>query len=309
MENLKSPRDILLNVPAIRAYLSQVAPVPFDGSRFSYSDLIDGELRKRVPKYDTYNIFLNGEQVIKQYSDVVPLGKESRDSISDVEFIELTNGSDPLGFGWIANLGLLGSINGKSLVDGIRVRCGNISVGNNNICDDLFRERRFSSYLVGEIHTTDSRLIPNSRRDDFEDNETKEEFLDCFVKTIGLPYSKKIREVSNTRSHANKIAAKTAVFDKTKRILEEGYITTKQKENVISELKLLLKSSNGDSERIEALIKELRKSAHFLDSKDMRIAPSKKLLLKNMFDIIFDGSSNKRDAEKIIKKIMTSATN
>jgi hypothetical protein len=303
MENLKSPRDILLNVPAVRAYLSQVAPVPFDRTHFTYSDLIDSELRKRVPKYDTYNIHLNGEQVIKQYSDVVPLGKESKDSISDVEFIKLTNGSDLLGFGWIAKLGLLGSINSTSLVDGIRVRCGNISVGDRTICDDLFRERRFSGYLVGEIHTTDSRLIPNSRRDDFEDNETKEEFLDCFVKAIGLPYSKRIREVSNARSQANKVAAKTAVLDKTKKILEEGYLSAKQKDTVIAELKLLLKSSNGDSEGIEAMIEELRKSTHFLDSKDIKITPARKVLLKNMFDIIFDGSSNKKDAERIIKKI------
>ncbi len=308
MSEVKSSRDILLNVPVVKAYLSQVTPVPFDSKRFAYADMINAELRNRAPKYDTYNICLNGEQVIKQYSDAVPLGKESKDSISDIEFIELQNGAELLGFGWIAKLNLLGSINSTSLVDGIRVRCGNILVGDKNIFAELFREKRFSSYLVGEIHTIDSRLIPNSRRDDFEDNATKDDFLDCFVKTIGLPYSRKIREVSAARSNVNKIAAQNAVLEKTKKILKEGYVSPKQKEGVIVELKALLKASNGDSESIEALIKDLRNSSHFLDTADIKISNSRKLLLKNMFDIIFDGSSNKKDAEKIIRKITASAT-
>ncbi len=308
MSEVKSPRDILLNVPIVKAYLSQVAPVPFDRKLFAYTDIIDAELRKRAPKYDTYNICLNGEQIIKQYSDDVPLGKETRDSISDIEFIELRNGTELLGFGWIANLNLLGSINSTSLVDGIRVRCGNILVGDKNIFAELFREKRFSSYLVGEIHTTDSRLIPNSRRDDFEDNATKDEFVDCFVRTIGLPYSKKIREVSTARSNVNKIAAQDAVLEKTKRILEEGYVSAKQKDGVIAELKALLKASNGDSESIEALIKDLQNSSHFLDRTGSKVSSSKKRFLKDILDIIFEGCSNKKDAEKIIKRIANAVT-
>jgi len=303
LSDVKSPRDILLNVPVVKAYLSQVTPVPFDSKRFAHADIIDAELRKRAPKYDTYNICLNGEQVIKQYSDAVPIGKESKDSIRDIEFIELKNGAELLAFGWIAKLNLLGSINSTSFMDGIRVRCGNILVGDKNIFAELFREKRFSSYLVGEIHTVDSRLIPNSRRDDFEDNATKDDFLDCFVKTIGLPYSKKIREVSSARSNVNKIAAQHAVLEKTKKIVKEGYVSVKQKDRVIADLKTLLKASNGDSKYIEARIKELRNSSHFLDTVNIKISPSRKLLLKNMFDIIFDGSSNKTDAERIIKKI------
>jgi hypothetical protein len=308
MSEVKSPRDILLNVPIVKAYLSQVTPVPFDSKRFAYADIIDAELRKRTPKYDTYNICLNGEQVIKQYSDAVPLGKKSKDTISDIEFIELQNGAELLGFGWIAKLNLLGSINSTSLVDGIRVRCGNILVGDKKIFAELFREKRFSSYLVGEIHTIDSRLIPNSRRDDFEDNATKDDFLDCFVKTIGLPYSKQIREVSAARSNVNKIAAQHAVLEKTKRIIKEGYVSVKQKDGVIADLKTLLKSLNGDSESVADLIKELRHSSHLLDLTSNKLSPSKKLLLKDIFDIIYEGSSIKKDAEKIIKKISNTVT-
>ncbi len=244
MQDVKSPRDIILNVPAVKAYLSQVVPVPFDNKRFSYAEKIETELRNRVPKYDTYPIYLNGEQILKQYCNAVPLGKETKDSITDVEFIELQNGKGPLGFGWIAKLSLLGSINGTSLVDGIRVRCGNILVGDKNIFAELFREKRFNGYLVGEIHTIDNKLIPNSRRDDFEDNETKDEFLDCFVRTIGLPFSKKIREVSVERCNGEKIAAQDAVVEKAKKILKDGYVSVKQKDRVVAALKALPKSAN-----------------------------------------------------------------
>lgn len=309
MSEVKSPRDILLNVPIVKAYLSQVAPVPFESNRFACADKIDAELRKRVPKYDTYNICLNGDQVIKQYSNAVSLGKESRDSISDIEFIELQNDTGILGFGWISKLNLLGSINSTSLVDGIRVRCGNILVGDKNYFAELFREKRFNGYLIGEIHAIDSRLIPNSRRDDFEDNATKDDFLDCFVRTIGLPYSKKIREVSVARSNANKTVARNVVLDKTKRILKEGYVSVKQKEGVIAELRTLLKASNGDSPSIKVLIKDMQSSPHLLDTFEVKISPSKKLLLTNIFDIIFQGSSNKKDAEKIIRNITAYSTN
>ena len=50
------------------------------------------------------------------------------------------------------------------------MRSGNIQIGTNGILEDLFIETRFNSWCVGEIHVIDSRIIPNGRRDHYEQN-------------------------------------------------------------------------------------------------------------------------------------------
>jgi hypothetical protein len=75
-----------------------------------------------------------------------------------------------------------------------------MSLGDEHVLDGCFREARFNSYLVGEIHINSSKLIPNSRRDDFVDNKTKTEFYNIIDRDIGLPLSKKIRLRSRLKS-------------------------------------------------------------------------------------------------------------
>ena len=56
---------------------------------------------------------------------------------------------------------------------GLRVRSGNIQIGNDDVVQDLFKENRGNYYFVGEIFAEDDRLIPNSQRDYFNENEIR----------------------------------------------------------------------------------------------------------------------------------------
>lgn len=56
-------------------------------------------------------------------------------------------------------------------------------------------------------------LIPNSRRDDFIDNETKGLFYNEIERVLGLPVSKKIRLSSRLKSKKVKLTTENAASD------------------------------------------------------------------------------------------------
>src|SRR5262249_13142202 len=70
---------------------------------------------------------------------------------------------------------LSGTINAED-VRGIRLRASNIQIGNHDTFSRIFQKvrkthSRFNGRFSGEVHILDPRIIQNSRRDSFEDNE------------------------------------------------------------------------------------------------------------------------------------------
>lgn len=53
----------------------------------------------------------------------------------------------------------------------MRMRLGNILIGDRRTMDVMFKESRFNGWVQGEIFVNTTGLIPNARRDDFEQNE------------------------------------------------------------------------------------------------------------------------------------------
>jgi len=301
MVNVKSSKDVLLDVPIIKVYLSQIAPVPFDSKTFSFSEQIESELRSKVPGYKTYPIYVNDEQVFKPYKDSVKISQEHSDQIKGIQFKEFKNGVGNLAFGWIADLNLLGAINPSEKTEGIRVRSGNIMVGDKNILSDFFREARFNNYVVGEIHITHPRLVLNSRRDDFEDNCYKEEFYNNFVKEIGLPCSQKIRQTSKDRSDSKREKIIKQITSEGIDIVKSGYLSEIQYRNVLKELQ---QASMGLSEelekqKLEELIGQIKKSRHYLDN--LAAIKLTKNELKKVFDTIYKNIDDSSRALKIIR--------
>jgi hypothetical protein len=311
MHNVRSSRNVLLDVPVIKSYLSQVAPVPFKND-FSFAEKIEKKLNVIIPNYETYDIFVNGDQIFKPYIDVVKVGEKITDKIKDIDFVEFSNGAGLLTFGWIANLALFGKVSSTGLVDGMRVRSGNILVGNKDLLCDYFRERRFNSYLVGELHVVGQNLVLNSRRDDFEDSRHKEEFYNHFVKEIGLPFSRRIREASEYRCQEQKQLSNKKLLETAKNVIDKGYIAKGQNVEIITELNRL-KQNNGldaNHENIDNLLTRLNSSVHLLDSRKRRgkgkamSYSQKKSMLKSICDIIYEECADKEQASKIVDKIV-----
>jgi len=200
-------RNIIFDIVRVKRYLSQVAPVPFDLSHFSFGHEIDSYLERNLRHYRRYNIILNGERIFKPYKDKIRITKGGFDRLVGIKFVNLRDEKGELmGCGWYGEREeFLGSIIKGDDSSGIRVRVGNIMIGDAHLLDSCFREPRFNSYVVGEIHIEYDGLIPNSRRDDFVDNGNKNFFYNAVEREIGLPISKEIRIRSRTKSRSRKL--------------------------------------------------------------------------------------------------------
>jgi molecular chaperone HtpG len=304
--NVRSSRDILLDVPAIKRYLAQVAPVPFRTDSFTFAKTVDYQLRAAVPTYETYDIRVNGDPITKPYADDVRINGERCLQVNGIECFTLTDETENLAVGWVAQMDLSGAINPASLVDGLRVRRGNILVGDKHLLADFYRERRFSNYLVGEIHVVSNRLIPNSRRDDFEDNEARETFYSCFAKEIGIPYSKRIRDCSEYRSQTKRSFDLNIWLDKAQKVATYGHYSEGHKLDLLAMLQRLGANmqDNNYGDQIKVLAELVATSCHILDKRNGALSIEDKILWKRVFEMIYAGTSEKGEAELLLKRIL-----
>lgn len=175
--------DDLLDFDKVKNYLSMVAPVDIS-TQFIYRNQIKDFIAKNNLKVDIYNIYINGEQIYKPYTnniyDESKGQKKKVDDILDVEFfIDKDASGNILYWGWYSLSRLKGQMRQLNLARGIRLRKENIQIGDEEICKKFFAntsDQRFSFYFFGEIHAVCKDLIPNSRRDYFGENDTVKEF-------------------------------------------------------------------------------------------------------------------------------------
>lgn len=262
--NVESFRNYIFDIQRIKQYLVQVAPLPFDPEQFSFHDEVRGFLAKNVPQYGEYKITLNGEQLFRPYKNDLSITSEQRsDYLEDVELFELKSGNNALAYGWYGKRrDLLGSIRKGASVSGLRVKVGNLQVGDQHLLDRCFRENRFNSYSVGEIHVCDQSLLPNSRRDDFVDNKEKAVLYNLIERDIGLPLSKEIRRRSRVQTKIPKpgvqiddvaVVDSTMVIGKdTVKLLAAAKDTADKTSGVILEQ---LISKCGDCQTLQQILK------------------------------------------------------
>jgi hypothetical protein len=305
MNGLNNGRNELLNVPAIRSYLSQVAPVPFHPD-FSLGQIIDKEVTTHVKSYRTYSISVNGEQIYKPYRDIITLSKGNGEAVRMANFVELQGESGMLGFGWLGELSLQGTVSASTDMDGLRLRYGNILIGDKETLSGFFRERRFNNYLVGEIHICGMGLIPNSRRDDFEDSCAKDELYSTFIREIGIPLSRKIRYLSQERSKTKSSSTLSSLFENAGRIIKYGYISELQREHMVKSLDAVDGNySSEDKHQAIELLHSVLKSSHILSTlNSQRLASDDIIRLFNKtLEIVYAETSSREEAERMIARL------
>lgn len=163
--------DRLLSREAVFNYLAQVAPVPFHPD-FEFAEQITSLLHSHSLRTSTIDIEVDGiGRVYRPHRNFTTIGKAS-----ETRFQELTTVCTPgrdggtAAISWVLHSDYKGSLPAASLVDGWRFRVGDIQIGENDLLLPLFPESRFNSWCVAETHVLDPRIIPNGRRDHFEQN-------------------------------------------------------------------------------------------------------------------------------------------
>ncbi len=169
----------LVNEDEVRKYLAMVSPIPFDCQKFIYGKAIKKYYCDMGFPLEEYSIYLNNspQEITKQYKTNYTTGRQERTSKrNDIYEIEYFSGSTPDGkiayIGWIAISDFSGTID-DDYMRGIRVRKGNILIGNESTFNQFFssEQHRANGVFIGEVHIFWQDIIPNARRDDFESNE------------------------------------------------------------------------------------------------------------------------------------------
>lgn len=227
----------------VSSYLSQNVPVPYSPD-FTWGREIVKRLKSEGYYEKKYNVYLSlgnrTEPIYKPYHDtfIVDKGKNLHDSIKDISVFSIRSPDNELFIvGWTAKTSYLGSIYDKS-IKGLRLRKGNILIGDNQTLNIIFKDARFNGWSVGELFAIDSKLIPNARRDDFEKNEAYFYMIEHLVQ-LASSITKDIRAASLKRNSELEDSTR-----RTKQLLHEANVSIENGIHSTQKAKLKKKASD-----------------------------------------------------------------
>lgn len=184
----------LLDKVIIRNYLAFEIPVPYPNKFMFYGKIYDHAKLLGV-SIDEYNVFVNAEQVFKAYTTRIYSGGKVHDEIKTIEFKDFYDENDKLiAWMWFGLSSLNGQIKAQGNIQrGLRLRKGNIQIGESGTLRRLFKDARGNEYFIGEVFAVHPELIPNARRDYFNENAIRDTFeaqlrafFDCLWKLCNV---------------------------------------------------------------------------------------------------------------------------
>ena len=278
LENVTS--DELLDTGSVRDYLSMVAPVDIS-SQFIFRNVINDFKKEHGIIVDTYNIFINGDQIYKPYTsfiyDETNGNKKKVDEILDIQFLLAKDENNAIIYwGWYSISCLKGQMKPINIARGIRLRKENIQIGDEEICKKFFtktEDQRFSFYYFGEIHALSKGLIPNSRRDYFGESPECSDFELCirqdFLKLKDLCYdAQKLRSSSSTLQRGTVLRAKIEQKEK------EGYTSQSERDELQHQLENQKKKEVQAEKQLANVTKKIEESESPLKSVIDRLKPA-----------------------------------
>lgn len=264
MEDVTS--NELLDTNSVSEYLSMVAPVDM-ASSFIYRSVINKFMKENGLSVDTYNIFINGEQIYKPYtSSIYEEGqgnKKKVDDILDVKFLlEKDRTGNVMYWGWYSLSRLNGQMKPINIARGIRLRKENIQIGDEEICKKFFsktEDQRFSFYYFGEIHAVSKDLIPNSRRDYFGQNEECYDF-EAKIKKNFLDLKTICYDAQKFRTSAAVIVKAEELRTKYENKEQTGFSSDKEKSDLQKQLEDNQKKEEQARKTLDSVQKKIESS-------------------------------------------------
>jgi molecular chaperone HtpG len=311
--------DRLVNAVEVRDYLSQVAPVPFSPS-FQFGKKIEEVLRERVNLGSVHIHFKDGDDpVFRPHQDAFQARKGVTDQFRDVRVYEIQGKDGELAaIGWVLDHGYLGAIDTAASIKGLRLRSGNMQVGESTVLDELFVEPRFNSWAVGEFHVVDERILPNGRRDHFEQNVHFGNLVGQ-LRPIAEELSRRCRQSSIRRNVirqfdlvAAQVAHNLAVFaqgavgeSERKRLQRETMREFKRIEKIGAHAIL----TEDEKARMERTLRRYRRRLASVDENHEHKALKSlnrgdKKMVTRVCSLLYECSANKAVAKELIDRIL-----
>lgn len=298
--------DGLLDEELVRDYLVQHSPLPYD-KQFKWQSLIREKVRMAGYTIPSYCIYLNGQELFKPYTDtfISDRVKKITDSIQDIHVRPFYRKGSLSAVLWYAHSAFYGTINDDT-IKGIRIRQGNILIGDKSTCNPYFIEERFNGWIIGELHVLDPELIANSRRDDFEKNEAYYSLIDVF-KEWALSVSKDIRRISYERSlsREKKAVVEAQSFDDVNDLCSEdfGYAEDTTESDYLDSGESEVVAERDYMDKLSFLIDQKRTQTKYRALNiNLKLTMEQRKVLERVFDLI-QQEYDAADAESFINTI------
>jgi len=230
----------LLDEEHIKSYLRMVAPVGYH-TGFIYRSEIRRRAEESNVRLDEYPIYLNREPLHKSYTTDIysgPAGQKKRiDEIIDVQFFQDTASDGQLLYwGWYSVSTFKENLQKCNEARGIRVRKANIQIGDDYTLKDLHKEGRGNHYFFGEVHAVHPDLLPNSRRDNFSENDIFWEYKESLQTLFHRDLHKLYYDASKIRNAQKDIDAYEQYQEKLKTKEATGFTNKEDSEKSYKEL-------------------------------------------------------------------------
>ena len=312
--------DRLMSPSAISEYLSQVSPVPFSPT-FSFGAELEEALSRHV---DIGNLDIRiGDATVPVYRphrdsfSVEGKQKVNFDSLSLLEIPGID--CDVAGVAWVLHHEYEGAVPAGTLVKGLRLRTGNIQVGNHVLLEDLFTEPRFNGWSVGEVHVIDRRIVPNGRRDHFEQNAHLQNLLNHLAPTA-RDIARRCRSGSVRRKWEREFEGYAQSVEETTGIIAQGSASRRKRQSLalsseqtllrmskVAGMDLLAASASERTKRIETLRERLSEAMNdgaVVSSPLMRLPAAQRKRYERFFDLVYECSVNRSAAKALIDRIL-----
>lgn len=296
----------LLELPLVRDYIAQVAPVPYKSRYFYHVKEINDFCALRSYTIDEFPVFLGDSEVNMQ-----PVYKPNRnrfhadrskmkvDEITKIHLFDIVIEDELYAIGWYADCNWLGTLS-EPEISGMRVRKGNILIGDARTLNSIYREQRFNGWVQGELFVVTDKLVPNARRDDFEQNDAYKKLMRALYDGIGYDITKTIREASAVRNNpsARIIQEVQSQVREATETIEEGFNSSVDKGRVLEQLEKsgetlrrtkVGEDLQGEKERLQHAIEEaLEDASSSSNYKINRIKAGMDRKSKKMLEIVSD---------------------
>ncbi len=298
--------DKLLDLEVAENYLIQHAPLRY-AREFKWQRTITEKIKALGYVIPAYDIRLNNVSLFKPYEDVFLSDrvKKNKDSIKDVDVVPFYRDGKLSAVLWCAKTNYYGTIIDNS-IKGIRIRQGNILVGDKMSCSSFFKEERFNGWLIGEIHVIDEGLIANARRDDFEKNDAYHAFVEN-IKEWSVGQTHEIRKLSYERSLSSekKAVVEAEDFSDVNDLLDESI----DLEDTIGESDMLDQAESESVAEVDyigklsALINQKKFQTKYRALNiNLKLTVEQRKVLERVFDLIVN-EYDKKQADQFINII------
>lgn len=312
--------DRLMSPAAIGEYLSQVAPVPFSPS-FRFGAAVTEAISRHID-LSALDIRIDGadEPLYRPHRDQFSFDDKSQINFDGFDLIEIPGiDGEVAAIGWVLHHEYEGAIPTGTLVKGLRLRAGNVQVGEHALLEDLFPEQRFNVWSVGEVHIIDRRIVPNGRRDHFEQNSHFHNLMNHLSPTA-RDIARRCRTSSVRRKWEREFELHSRSFDEAVDIIAQGSVGCEERERLalsaeqavlkmenVAGMKLLAEASQAMSEVIEQArvrLGEVMDDTSSVSSPLMRLPEDQRRSYEHFFALVYECSSNRVAAKALIDRIL-----